>query len=166
MARRNRKFGELSKKSRERAARAGRQYGLSRDAVRGRYNRGTYNPLSTDPLTRLPRELRGRADPVTGELDWRDLALDNMRRHLSDYFKYNDDAVVFFTQSMSDDTARIVAMATEDELLQYASPQPVKQKDGSFKPPPIEQFGLPPGVKLKDVSVYVNGEWNNVFWYH
>lgn len=164
---RNRKWGQLSKATRERVARQEyAKWGLSRDAVRARYNRGTYNPLSRDPLQRLPREVRAHADPDTGEVDWRDLALHNMRLHLSDYFKYNDDAVVFFTENMNAATARIVAMSTEAELLQYASPQPIRQADGTFKAPPIESWGLPPGITLKDVSVTVNGEWNNVFWYH
>jgi hypothetical protein len=160
------RFGELSKAARDRAERAGKEYGLNRAAVRGRYNRGTYNPLSRDPLARLPREVRLHADPETGEVDWQDLALENIRRHLSHYFKYIDDSVVFFTQRMNVRTARIVSMATEDELLKYASPQPIMQRDGTFRPPPIEQWGLPPDVTLADVSVMVNGEWNNIFWYH
>lgn len=159
---RKRTFGQLSKASRERAERAGRQYGLNRQAVRKRYNRGTYNPLSTDPLMRLPREVRAHADE-SGEVDWQQLALDNVRRQLSDYFKYNDDAVVFLTQNMNDAAARLVSLATEDELLAYASIQPDKT---TGELPPIEQWNLPPGITLEDVTVNVNGQPVNIFWYH
>jgi len=162
---RNRKFGDLSKAARDRAARAGREYGLSRDAVRKRYNRGTYNPLARDPSKNIPREYQRRSGPGVDfpvAVDWQELALENMRARLSDYFKYNDDAVVYFTQNMSDAMARIVAMATEDELLQYASIQP----DSEGNPPSIEVWNLPPGITLNDVSVYVDGKWNNIFWYH
>lgn len=162
----NRKWGDLSKAARDRAARiADRDYDLTRNAVAKRYNRGTYNPLARDPIKRLPRELRRHADPVTGEVSWQDLAAQNIYRHLSEYAKYNDHAVIHFTSQANDKTAKIIALATEDELLQYASPQAVRQADGTFKPPPIEQWGLP-GVTIEDVSVYVGGEWNNVFWYH
>ena len=159
---RNRKWGELSKSARDRASRAGARYGLNRNAVAKRYNRRTYNPLARDPIKRLPRELRNHASPVTGAVDWHYESAANIHRHLSDYAKYNDHAVIYFTQSVNEDTARIIAMATEDELLQYASPQP----DSDGNPPPIEQWGLPSSVTLADVSVYINGEWNNVFWYH
>jgi hypothetical protein len=157
----NRKWGDLSKQARDRAERAGREYGLNRNATAKRYNRGTYNPLARDPIQRLPRELRARAD-AEGNVDWRAQAERNIAFHLSDYAKYNEHAVVFFTQNMAEDTARIVALATEDELLQYASPQ----ADAEGNPPPIENWGLPPSVTLADVSVYIDGQWNNVFWYH
>lgn len=159
---RKRTFGQLSKASRERAERAGRQYGLNRQAVRKRYNRGTYNPLSTDPLMRLPREVRSHAD-LAGNVDWQELARENIRHHLSDFFKYNDDAVVFYTENMSDAAARLVAQATEHELLQYASIQPDKST-GKF--PPIEEWNLPPGLTLKDVTVNVNDQPVSIFWYH
>lgn len=160
---RNRKWGDLTKAARERAVRnVPREYGLNRNAIAKRYNRGTMNPLSRNPLQRLPRELRPHADPATGEIDWRLLAAENVKRHLGDFAKYNDHAVVYFAENMPIDTARIVAMATENELLQYASPQP----DSDGNPPPIEQWGLPPSVTIADVSVTINGEWHNVFWYH
>jgi hypothetical protein len=86
-----------------------------------------------------------------------------MERHLSDYdYKYEYDTVVAFTEAMSQDVAKIVALATRDELQAYAAPQP----DRKGKPPPIEQWGLPPSITLADVSEIINGEWNNIFWYH
>jgi hypothetical protein len=158
---RNRKWGSLSKTARNRAARAGREYGLSRDAVRARYNRGTYNPLARDPVKRLPRELQRHADE-SGQVDWHDLALEKLRATLSDYYKFNDDRIVFNSDRMSDKGAELVAMSTEDEILQWGSMQP----DAEGNPPPIENWNLPPGYTLEDVSIYVNGEWYNIFWYH
>jgi hypothetical protein len=180
----NRKWGTLSKEARARAARVGkRDYDLSRDAIRKRYNRGTYNPLARDPLKRVPREYRHRAipapdpapDPAPGRgpgaaptsgVDWQALAAENISRQLGDFAKYNDDAIVFYTEHMSAEVARIVALASQDELLSYAAPQPVKDKDGNYVAPPIELWGLPPNFTIKDVSVNINGEWHNIFWYH
>lgn len=164
MAKKSRKFGELSKTARERATRTGkREYGLTARQVRERYNRGTYNPFARgDPRERVPVEWR----PYVGEdgkVIWQDAALDNIRIHLSDYYKYIDDSVVYYTEHANDTVARIMAMATEDELVQWAKPQP----DSEGNPPSIDTWvGLPSGLTLNDVGVYVHGEWNNIFWYH
>jgi len=161
---RQKKWGELSKAARDRAARAGARYGLNRNAVRQRYNRGTYNPLSRDPLKNKPREVR-KYVTETGAVDWHEAALQNMRLTFGDYYKYpaaNDDAIVGRIYSLSDAMAEYVATASEDELLRLASFQP----DADGNPPPIEDWHLPPGMTLDDVSVYVNGEWTNPFWYH
>ncbi len=175
----NRKWGSLTKEARDRGARAGREYGLSRNAVAKRYNRGTYNPLARDPVKRLPREYRHAVTPAptgtpepppgrapTSPVDWQTLAAENITRQLGEFAKYNDDAIVFYTEHMSAEVARIVALASQDELLAYAAPQPVKDKDGNFVAPPIELWGLPPNFTIKDVSVHINGEWHNIFWYH
>jgi hypothetical protein len=159
---RKRKFGELSKSARDRAARAGSRFGLTRRQVRERYNRGTYSPFANEPSRRVPTQYRPYASAGTSDVDWQEAALDNMRKTFEDYFKFNDDAVVYYTSNMSDEVARLVAMASEDELLQWASMQP----DGEGNPPPIENWGLPPGITLDDVSAYVDGQWNNIFWYH
>lgn len=155
------RWGRLKPASRERAAEAGKRYGLSRDAVRARYNRGTYNPLAKDPLKRLPREVRQRAGPG-GVVDWRGLALDSMRARLSDYYGYNDDRVVFMAENMSLRAAEFIATSTESELTKFASIHP----DASGQFPPIEDWGLPPGFTLDDVTIEVDGELYNVFWYH
>jgi hypothetical protein len=158
----NRKWGSLSKTARNRAARAGERYGLSRDAVRARYNRGTYNPLARDPVKRLPRELQGHATD-TGQVDWQDLARDKMLSVLSDYYKFNSDRITFNVSRMNDDVAELVAMSTENEILAWASMQP----DAEGNPPPIEDWPLPPGFTLEDVSLYdADGNWYNIFWYH
>jgi hypothetical protein len=159
------KWGDLSKERRDRAARAGKRYGLSRDAVRGRYNRGTYNPLSKDPVKNKPREVR-RYIGGGGQVDWRRAALDTIRYHLSDYYKFNDQAVIYYTQNMTLRMAEFVATASEDELIRFASIQPIENEDGDKVAPPIGDWGLPPGFTDTDVQVYVNGEWHNPFWYH
>lgn len=159
---RKRHFGELSKQARDRAARAGREYGLSRRQVRERYNRGTYNPFARTARERVPVQFRAQAT-AAGEVDWHEAALDNVRRTLGDFVKYADDTVVYLTENVSDQMARLIAMASESELLAWAKPQP----DSEGNPPPIDSWvGLPSWVTIDDLSVYVNGEWNNPFWYH
>ena len=163
MANRKRRFGELSKTARNRAARMGREYGLNRRQVRERYNRGTYSPFARQPERRVPVQYRPFASAGSSDVDWQEAALDNLRAKLGDYFKFSDDAVVFYTSHASDDVARLMATASEDELLGWASVQP----DAEGNPPDIEAFkGLPPGMTIDDVSVYVNDEWHNIFWYH
>ena len=54
MAARKRRFGDLSKEARDRAARIGRErFDLNRRQVRERYNRGTYNPYERSPGGRV-----------------------------------------------------------------------------------------------------------------
>lgn len=156
------RFGDLSKAARDRAERAGRVHGLSRAAVRARYNRGTYNPLSTDPLKRLPAELRPHADE-TGQVDWARLAERNVIAKLGDYVKFNEDAVVDNIYTHGNERVwRVMAMATEDELITWASVQPVNGQS-----PNIAAFsGLFGGLSIEDVCFYTNGGWNNIFWYH
>lgn len=159
------KWGRLPAEDRARAARAGERWGLSRDAVRGRFNRGTYDPLGSDPVKALPREVARYAhETSTGavSIDWQDAALHNMRNTFGDYFKYNDDAVVFFAENMSETLAEYVATASEDDLLRLAAIQP----DADGNPPPIEDWGLPPNITMDDLTIEVNGEWYNPFWYH
>lgn len=154
-------WGRLSKSDRARAAQAGQRYGLSRDAVRGRYNRGTYNPLSESPRERLPRELQRVAGP-TGEIDWHRAAERSMIARLSDYYGFSEDTVAKLSEAMSDKAAEFIATASESELTKFASIQP----DANGIYPPIEQWGLPPGFTLDDVTVEIDGERLNVFWYH
>lgn len=154
-------WGRLSKSDRARATQAGQRYGLSRDAVRGRYNRGTYNPLSESPRERLPRELQQAAGP-TGDIDWHALAERSMIARLSDYYGFNEDRVVFMAENMSDKAAEFIATASESDLTKYAS----IQADANGNLPPIEQWGLPSGFTLDDVTIEVDGELYNVFWYH
>lgn len=156
------RFGDLTKAARERAYRAGKVHGLSREAIRKRYNRGTYNPLSTDPLKRLPAELRPHADEA-GNVDWADLAERNMISKLRDYYTFNEDVAVANIHEYGNERVwKVMAMATEDELVTWASVQDV---DG--RAPDREAFaGLPGGLNVGDVGYYTNGKWNNIFWYH
>lgn len=166
MASPKRKFGDLGKAARERAARAGREYGLTRRQTRERYNRGTFNPLSSDPGKRVPLEYRHFTGPGGTGVDWQEAALDNLRAKFGDYFKVNDDTLVFNAYHMSDDIARLVATAGEDELSAWASIQP----DADGNAPDIETLrdaGLPDWVTLDDIGTYDDdGNWYNIFWYH
>jgi hypothetical protein len=161
------KWGRLPAEDRARAARAGERYGLSRDAVRGRFNRGTYNPLSDDPIEALPREVRRYVIGSGGgviTVDWQAAAERNMRLTFQDYFKFNEQTVVGLTEQMSDALAEFTATASENDLLALASIQP----DAEGNPPPIEDWPLPPNTNLTidDLDMRVNGEWYNPFWYH
>lgn len=155
-----RQFGDLSKSARDRAARAGREYGLNRRQVRERYNRGTFNPLARkDSPLRVPAELRREAVITeSGEIsvDWEALALTNMQNRLGDYFKWNMFAVV---ENISHSTPAVLyamAMATEDELMQFA-----------FVQSPDEDAQLPYGLTPRDIFYQDdNGKWINPFWYH
>lgn len=155
MATRKRSYGQLSARAKARADRAGEVYGLTHEQVRRRYNRGTFNPFArANPELRVPREYRQFTD--NGETDWREAALANVRAKLGDYFKYNDDSVVYevYTQA-SEDALRVMAMASEDELIAYARIQ-----DANGLPP-----SLPKGL-ADSMGYYTNGKWNNIFWYH
>lgn len=158
-----RKFGSLSKRAREQAVRAGSEYGLTRRQVRERYNRGTYNPFARkDPLQRIPREYRESAVSEAGTVavDWKEAAERNYYRLLGpgspqgETFKYNHDTVIYNVQHASDAVARAMAMATEDELRQWASLQPLP--DGTSPIPDADELGYYDS----------GGSWNNIFWYH
>lgn len=159
------KWGRLPKEDRARATRAGERWGLSRDAVRGRFNRGTYDPLSDNPVEALPREVRKYVYETGGgevAIDWQSAAERNMRLTFQDYYKWNADTVVYLTEHMSDALAEYVATASEDDLVNLASLQP----DAEGNPPPIEDWNLPPNITLDDLDVRIDGEWYNPFWYH
>lgn len=138
--------------------RAGEVYGLSRKQVRDRYNRGTFNPFArTRPELRIPKEIRNYTEPTTGEVDWREAALANVRYYLSDYFKYNDQNVVSAIYDYaSPEALRAMAMMSEDELISLAH----VQDESEFLP------DLPRGLTTRDIGYYRNHEWHNIFWYH
>jgi hypothetical protein len=85
-----------------------------------------------------------------------------MQARMSDRYGFNDDRVAFMAENMSDKAAEFIATSSESELEKFASIQP----DANGVMPPIEQWGLPPGFTLEDVTIEVNGEQYNVFWYH
>lgn len=150
-----RTFGQLTKRSQERALRAGDEYGLTRKQVRDRYNRGTFNPFSrTRPQLRVPTELREFTP--TGETDWKAAALANLRYHLSDYFKYEDYAVLEAVDRASEDVLKAMALMSEGELIALAH----VQDESEFLP------NLPRGLTTADIGYYKNHEWHNIFWYH
>lgn len=153
-------WGDLSKRSRDRAARIAKQrFGLERDQVRRRYNRGTYNPYARgDPLKRVPAEFRSQAVEVAPgqvEIDWPALALQNMHRYLGDYYKWSEDSVVEHLSHASTEVLRVMATASEDEIMEFA-----------FIQNPEDRFVLPRGLSVEDIGYYRNGEWHNIFWYH
>jgi hypothetical protein len=163
-------FGKLTKAARDRAAREGQEYGLTRRQVRERYNRGTYNPLARGEK-RIPREYRDYAERGGGgvQIDWHGAAYANYDHKLGpnspsgETYKYNRFTVADNTDRASDQIARIMAMATENELRTWASPQP----DNDGNAPPLESWtGLPPGLKLNDLGYNSGGSWANIFWYH
>lgn len=162
----NRQFGSLSKAARDRAARAGAQYGLTRRQVRERYNRGTYNPFARqDPLQRIPPEFRGEASLTPGGqivVDWDALALTNMNAifgEASPYgerIKWNEFTVMTNIANMPERVVRVMAMATEDEMYEFAY---VRSRD--------ENVRLPYGLTAADIFWQdENGSWRNAFWYH
>jgi|SRR5215469_1181299 len=170
------KFSQLPKAARDRAARIGKEeYGLSRRQVRERYNRGTYNPYARkDPMLRIPGEFRRHVIEEPGGqivVDWRTLAYNNMRNmfgpgnDIGERHKWNDD-VVYNTAHyvMSDRAAQLVALATKSELEAWAGVQPFLNgppADGSDAFP-----GLPADITMDDIGYYRDGDWYNIFWYH
>ncbi len=146
----------------------GERYNLTRKQVRDRYNRGTFNPFArARPELRVPREFRPH-ELTSGDVDWREAALANVRRHLSDYFKYNDHNVVSNVYTYSSHTLQqvidkaslkalqVMAAASEDELISIAHVQNEAEV--------IEN--LPRKLTIKDIGYKRRGEWGNVFWYH
>jgi hypothetical protein len=98
----------------------------------------------------------------TGDIDWHRAAERSMVARLSDYYDFNEDTVAKLAELMSDKAAEFIATASESELTKFAS----IQADDNGNLPPIEQWGLPAGFTLDDVTVEINGELYNVFWYH
>jgi len=168
------RFSSLPKAARDRAARIGdREYGLSRRQVRERYNRGTYNPFARgDPEKRIPAEYRRFAEETDEGLkvDWGRAAYANIRLRLGpghplgERYGYNDQNVRYHAEVMASDAiAHIMALASEDELAEWASPQP----DGEGNPPDRESWvGLPPEITMDDLGYERAGGWINIFWYH
>ncbi len=173
MAARARRWGDLSKSAQERAARiADQRYGLTREQVRRRYNRGTFNPFARgDPLLRIPAEFRHEA--VYNEqdelvVDWGALAKQNMARvfgpsgRYGERIKWNEHTVERNIDHAGESVLRLMAQASESELEELA-----------FIQNPSESVALPGELKMKDIGYYVGSkknpgerEWINIFWYH
>jgi hypothetical protein len=171
-------FGKLSKSSRDRAARIGReQWGLSRDQVRDRYNRGTFNPFArANPELRVPREYR-RAAGVNeaGQIvvDWEQMAYLNYNDLLGpgspkgETYKYNPRTVQDNLSRTTETVWRIIALATESELRAWASIQPDANGNGPGDPYVFLGFPVAAGITMEDLGYYDRGgSWNNIFWYH
>lgn len=149
------RWGQLSRATRERYARAGEAYGLTRRSVRERYNRGTMNPGSHNPVQRVPREWRrppgtgGGGDVINaGEAAYR-----NVRRLMGDYLQFDDANLREAIRHMSTAAQLALANATEDEIAQWAKVQNAKQARG-------EKFPM-------DWAWYdSDGNWHNIWWYH
>lgn len=165
------KFGDLPKAARERAYAIGeRRFGLSKSAVRNRYNRGTYDPYARkEPEKRIPKEFRGQMIVTSEGLDvnWEALARQNISRMIgpdsgSEYYKYNDAQVREHVAMASTEVQRAMALATIDEFMELA-----------FVRNPDEAVPLPFGLTVRDIGYYVDSkkhpgqrEWINLFWYH
>jgi hypothetical protein len=139
-----RKFGSLSRATRDRYARAGQQYGLSRRSVREMYNRGTFNPGSRGEKA-VPRKFRGS--------DLSSEAYRNIRRHLGDYLRFNDATVRANVTRMSPGAQAAAAFASEDELIYWAEAQ--NKSAAAAKHMPRDWGWFDAGHK-----------WRNLFWYH
>lgn len=161
MAGNGRKFGKLSPAARSRAARAGQEYGLTRRQARERYNRGTWNPFArSDPSMRVPAEFRSQAVRLeNGQIgvDWAALAQQNMISRMGDYFKWSEDRVVSNIDHASSQVQHVMAVATEDEIIEIAYIQSKAEAEG---------LQLPYGLSADDIGYYQDGEWRNIFWYH
>lgn len=156
-----RKFGSLSRAAKHRAVVAGQRYGLSKRAVAERYNRGTFNPFVRGEK-RIPSEWRRFAERYengTIGVDWAQAAQFNMVSLYGDYFKWSEDRVVANIDHASVETQRAMAMATADEIMQFA----LIQTENEAKE---LQGHLPFDLKAKDFGYTKNGEWRNIFWYH
>jgi hypothetical protein len=161
MAGNGRKFSKLSPAARSRAARAGQEYGLTRRQVRERYNRGTFNPFArSDPSMRVPAEYRSQAVRLeNGQIgvDWAALAQQNMISKLGDYFKWSEDRVVANIDRASPHVQRVMAMASESEIIELAYIQSKTE---------AESIEMPYDLLPDDIGYYKDGEWRNIFWYH
>ena len=172
------RFGDLPKKSRERAALIGRtQWGLTREQVRGRYNRGTYNPFARgNPELRVPREYRSAAGVTeSGQIviDWEQLAYQNYNDKLGpgspkgETYKYNRFTVADNLSRTSETVLHIIAMASEDDLRAWASVQPDANGNGPDSQDAFLGFPAAAGVTLEDLGYHDDsGNWINIFWYH
>jgi hypothetical protein len=173
-----RKFSQLPKAARDRAARIGdERYGLTRRQVRERYNRGTYNPFArgSNAELRIPREFRNYAQETPGgqlEVNWRDAAYANMYDSFGpgsrqgERHKWNNDTVYYHTQvQMSERMAQVIALASKSELEAWAAVQPFL---GGEPPDATDAFpGLPPDITMDDIGWHdANGNWHSIFWYH
>lgn len=159
MTQRHRSFRSLTKQSRDRVARAGAQYGLTRRQTRERYNRGTYNPLSSNPVKRVPA--RAPYYPVVMGRSLKDQAIANMDRAFGERLKYNRFNVLDAIENHASEAAlRRMANASPDELEHWAE----YQRRNSYTTRNGDRQVTPGFVRSLGWSDH--GRWRNVFWYH
>lgn len=155
---RARTFGQLSRKSRDRAARiAFEEYGLSRRSAREMYNRGTYSPFAKDPENRVPQKIqREQAE------DLYENARDRIREVFGDRPHYNDKHVKDNLRKATKRALRIIAESTDDELEDWA-----KVQDDNCEPP---EDGTAQMINVKltdpDLGFFTPNCWHNILWYH
>lgn len=157
-------WGELSKRSRDRAAReAAAKYGLTRRQARERYNRGTYSPFSPNPEKRIPQSVRKHPQrypryEASADLEsLRERAYQNIESALAaESFEYNPFAVLDAVNNRASVDALVkMGNATHDELLRWARAQN-----------PAQARKAVPGWKPDMGWWDDNGKWHNIFWYH
>lgn len=157
MAGRPRRWGNLSRATRDRYARQAEQFGVSRRSAREMYNRGTYKPAARSPERRAPLAVQRHPEKyaaITSQnmQELQNAAIDNVNRQLGDYFKFNVMRVVDnIIAHGSPKTLRLIANATEDQMTSWA-----RYSDPEEAPQFIRAAGW----------YDEKGNWHNIFFYH
>jgi hypothetical protein len=172
-------WGDLNRRSRDRAAREAAQYGLSRRQARERYNRGTYKPFAREPEKRVPESVRKNPEKyprflaTVDESQLRQDSYEHVRHALTggmDTIGYNDSVVranilgvrradgTVIPPHASLDVVLKMRSASESQLREWAKYQPSKSKSGP-------QTGTPAWIKNAGWHDG-DGRWHSVFWYH
>ena len=156
-----RRYGDLTERSRDRIAREGARFGLTRRQSAGRYNRGTFNPLSRNEAKQIPKN--APFFPVATGRELKDRAMRNIDRivDFDDPFEVargvDRNTILDAVEHHASDQALIrMANASDAELKQWARYQKAYSSKGKKTPEWVRSLGW------KDA----NGKWLNIFWYH
>ena len=160
MARKPRQFGSYSKASRDKIEREGARFGLTRRQSAERVNRGTFAPLSKDPVKRIPENAPFYPTEVGPELKARAMRNVDKVIDFDDPFMIANGAsrvkILDAIENHADDRALVrLANASEDELKTWASYQKAYSHKGKVTPEWLRTLGW-----------YRGGKWRNIFWYH
>lgn len=156
-----RQFGDYTPANRDRIAREGARFGLTRRQTAERVNRGTFNPLSRDELKQVPRN--APFYPLETGRVLRDRAMRNVDKVLDfdDPFMIakgvDRNTILGAIENHASDQALIrMANASEDEMKDWARYQKSRSYKGKKTPEWIRSLGW----------YDENGKWRNIFWYH
>ena len=158
---RKRQFGDYTPANRDRIAREGARYGLTRRQSAERLNRGTFNPLSRDPVKQVPQH--APFYPLETGRVLRDRAMQNIDKIVD----YDDPfmiakgvdrtTILDAIENHASEQALIrMANASEAELKDWARYQKAYSYKGKKTPEWVRSLGWTDG----------NGKWHNIFWYH